>query len=407
MRVLAPYRRVLSEPGAWQFSTAGVLARLPLSMVAISIVLMVTALYDSYALAGRVSAVFAVSQALCAPQLAKLVDWYGQAKVMRPSLAVAITALAVLALAGWQHSPEAVLYLTAALGGATAGSMGSMVRARWTRILADPGRIHTAFSLESALDELVFVVGPVLATFLATSVHPVGGLLVAVAASGIGGFWLLSQRATEPAPSGRPDRAGRRSVIRRGGMVTVVLVFVSVGVIFGGLDVVTIAFAEERGVRSFAGVLLGIAACGSLLSGLAYGARTFASPLWKRFVVGALVLAAGVSVFLAIDTVPVLAVVMFVVGLAISPTIITGNALVQSMVPPARLTEGLAWASTSIGVGFAGGMSLAGEVIERAGASAGYVVMLAAGWTGVLIAVIGARVLRAQAQAARTSSSVD
>jgi len=405
--VLAPYRRVLSKPGAWQFSAAGVLARLPLSMVAISIVLMVTSLYDSYALAGRVSAVYAVSQALCAPQLAKLVDWFGQSRVMRKSLAVALTALVVLAVAGWQRAPEAVLYVTAALGGAMAGSMGSMVRARWTRILSEPREIHTAFSLESALDELVFVVGPVMATFLATSVHPVGGLLVAVAASGIGGFWLLSQRATEPAASGRPDRGGRRSVIRRGGMITVVLVFISVGVIFGGLDVATIAFVEERGVRSFAGVLLGVLACGSLLSGLAYGARNFVSPLWKRFVVGMLLLAGGVSVFLLIDTVPVLAVVMFVVGLAISPTIITGNALVQSMVPANRLTEGLAWASTSIGVGFASGMSMTGEVIERAGADAGYVVMVAAGWVGVLIALLGARVLRAQAQAARTSSSVD
>src|SRR5690625_5215790 len=78
--------------------------------------------YDSYALAGRVSAVYAVSQALCAPQLAKLVDWFGQSRVMRKSLAVALTALVVLAVAGWQRAPEAVLYVTAALGGAMAGS---------------------------------------------------------------------------------------------------------------------------------------------------------------------------------------------------------------------------------------------------------------------------------------------
>lgn len=394
--MLAPYRRVLTKPGAWQFSTAGVLARLPISMVTISIVLAVTALYDSYALAGRVSAVFAIAQAICAPQLAKYVDRLGQAKVMRKALAVAVVALTCLAIAAMITGPNTVLYLTAAVGGATAGSMGAMVRARWSLVLDDPGQVHIAYSLESALDELVFVIGPVLATFLATTWHPVAGLLVAVAACGIGGFWFLSQRATEPAPSGRPEGENRRSVMRSGGMITVALVFAAVGLIFGGVDVSTIAFAEERGVKSLAGVLLAICASGSLISGLLYGARTFTTALWIRFVLGVLFLAAGVSLFFTIDTVAVLAMVMFIVGFAISPTIIAGNALVQVMVPRSRLTEGLTWVVTAIGIGFAGGMSLTGWVVERFDAHTGYGVVLGAGWLAALVTLAGAWVLRAR-----------
>ena len=398
--MLAPYRRVLTKPGAWQFSTAGLVARLPISVVPISIVLMVTAYYDSYALAGRVSAVFAIAQAVCAPQLAKLVDRIGQARVMRPSLAVSVVALSGLAVAALLSSPEAVLYLTTGIAGATTGAMGAMVRARWSLILTDADQVHTAYSLESVFDELVFVVGPVLATFLATTIHPVAGLAVAAGAAGCGGFWLLSQRATEPAPSGRPVGTERRSVMRQGSMVTVALVFVAVGLVFGGVDVTTIAFAEEQGLRSFAGVLLACLAVGSFSSGLLYGARSFVSPLWQRFLLGLVGLAVAASMLTFIDHVALVALALFAVGLGIGPTIITGNAVVQAVVPRVRLTEGLAWASTAIGVGFAGGMSLAGEVIERFDAGAGYLVVLAAGWLAVLIALAGLRVLRNQAHPA-------
>src|SRR5690625_6972678 len=90
-------------------------------MVGLGIVLMVSALYGSYGLAGRVSAVFVVVQALCSPQLAKLIDRYGQARVMRPSLAVACLSTSGLVVAAVGHAPEPVLYATAALGGATIG----------------------------------------------------------------------------------------------------------------------------------------------------------------------------------------------------------------------------------------------------------------------------------------------
>ena len=109
--MLSPYRDVLSRPGALAFSGAGALARLPMSMVGIGIVLMVSALYDSYGLAGRVAAVYVVAQAVCSPQLGRLVDRYGQSHVMRPAVAISsvgLLGLVVAALAGAQRRPETV-----------------------------------------------------------------------------------------------------------------------------------------------------------------------------------------------------------------------------------------------------------------------------------------------------------
>ncbi|HEY8717706.1 MFS transporter, partial [Pengzhenrongella sp.] len=204
--MLRPYRDILTKPGALAFSLTGVLARLPISMVGIGIVLMLSAMYDSYSLAGRVSAAYVIASALCGPQLARFVDRYGQARIMRPATAVALVGLISLIVVATLGADTAWLYVTAVVAGAPGGSFGSLVRTRWSFVLSDPRQLHTAYSLESALDEVVFVVGPVLATVLATSVSPSAGLIVPIIALVVGGYLFLSLRATEPQASVRaPD----------------------------------------------------------------------------------------------------------------------------------------------------------------------------------------------------------
>ncbi|WP_454050256.1 MFS transporter [Cellulomonas sp. Marseille-Q8402] len=401
--MLGPYRDVLSRPGALSFSAAGVVARLPMSMVGIGIVLMVEALYDSYGLAGSVSAVCVLAQAVCSPQLARLVDQHGQARVMRPAIGISASALVALVLCATAGAPVWTLYATAVLVGATVGSFGALVRARWSYVLDDPRAVHTAYSLESALDELVFVVGPILATTLATSVAPSAGLVVPVVGMVAGGFWFLAQRRTQPpphpradgvtAPDGTPVR--RTSVMRSGGMVVLAVVFVAMGSIFGATDVSTVAFAEEAGRPGLAGVVLAVFACGSLISGLLYGARHWTTPLWRRFTIGIVALAVGAALFVVVSSMVVLAVVMFVAGFAIAPTLINGNALVQHFVARERLTEGLTWVGTSLGVGVSVGSWVAGSLIDRQGSHGGYLVVVGAAALAVVAVLASLRTLRA------------
>src|SRR5919107_5547386 len=182
------------------FSASGVLARLPIAMVGIGIVLMISSLTGSYGLAGRVSAVYVIANALCGPRIARVVDRHGQARVMRPAIAVSTLGLLALVLTATGGADHGWLYLTAVAAGAPAGSFGALVRARWSHVLRDPREVHTAYSLESALDELVFVVGPVLATALATSVAPAAGHLVPMGAAVGGGDLFPPLGGTEPPP---------------------------------------------------------------------------------------------------------------------------------------------------------------------------------------------------------------
>lgn len=394
-----PYAAVLRTPGALRFSAAGALARLPMSMVGIGAVLMVQGLYDSYAMAGRVAAVLGLAQAFLAPQIARWVDRHGQRTVLLPALLVTAVGLGGLVTAAVLGAPEWVLWPFAAVAGGSQGSYGSMVRARWNSVLDDPRRLHTAYSLESSVDELVYIVGPVLATTLATAVAAPSALVVAGIAAVVGGLLFVVQRATEP-PVVVPDAdVRRRPVVLVPGMPVLVLVFVAMGVIFGSMEVVTVAFAEELGSKGTSGVVLAVFALGSMVAGLVYGARHFTSPAVRRFVIGMVALAPGVSLFLLAQSLWTLAAVMFVAGLAIAPTVITGNGLVQDMVGRHQLTEALTWVGTSIGIGASLGASLAGLRVDVAGADAGFLVPVGAAWFAALLTLAASRTLRRQAAA--------
>lgn len=389
-----PYRELLAIPGAKQFSGAGAIARLPMSMVGIGIVLMIQQTSGSYGLAGRVSAAYIIAQAVCSPQIAKLVDRKGQSRVMRPMFVVTSLSMLGLILSTALGAPEALLYVFAVLTGASVGSVGSMVRARWSTLLPDPRRLHSAYSFESAVDELCFVIGPMLATILATSVAPTAGLIVPLVAVVFGGFWFLSLRSTEPPVTLPVEGVKHRSVLLNPGMLAVIAVFIGMGAVFGATDVATIAFAKEAGHEAMAGVILGVFAAGSLVSGLLYGARHWVSPLWQRFVLGMLALAVGVSLFFFVTSLPVLAAVMFVAGFAISPTLINGNNLVQLLVPPSQLTEGLTWVGTALGVGVSVGTWVAGVRIDADGSHAGFTVVMVAAGIAVLVTLAALTTLR-------------
>ncbi|MFC8796361.1 MFS transporter [Promicromonospora sp. NPDC057138] len=391
-----PYLAVLSTPGALKFSAAGALARMPMSMVGIGAVLMVQGLYGSYAMAGRVAAVLGLAQAFLAPQIGRWVDRRGQRTVLLPALIVSAVGLGGLITAAVLGAPEWVLWPFAVLAGGSQGSYGSMVRARWNHALDDPRRLHTAYSLESSIDELVFIVGPVLATTLATAVAPPSAMVVAGTAAVVGGLLFVVQRATEP-PVVVPDAEVRhRPVILITGMPVMVLVFVAMGMIFGSMEVATVAFAEELGSKGLSGVVLAVFALGSMLAGLTYGARHFTSPASRRFVIGMATLGPGVSLYLLAPSLWVLGIVMFVAGLACAPTIITGNGLVQDMVGRHQLTEALTWVGTSIGIGASLGASIAGARVDAAGADAGFIVTVGAGWFATLLTLAAARTLHRQ-----------
>ena len=152
--MLAAYRSVFSHRGAAAFSATGILARLPISMMTLGIVLLVSAVTGSYALAGQVSAAYVVGNAVVAVPHGRLADRYGQAVVLYVDAVLFALATAMLVHAtthGWS-SPWP--HVWAALSGAALPQVGSMVRARWAHLVRDDSERHTAFAVEAVGDEV-------------------------------------------------------------------------------------------------------------------------------------------------------------------------------------------------------------------------------------------------------------
>lgn len=407
-----PYREVLRTPGAPAFVAAGLLARLPISMYGLIYVFLVEQATGSYAAAGAVAAASAVAAALGAPVLSRLVDHHGQARVAVPALAVHTAGILAVLTAAATGAHALLIGLAAALAGASFTSWGSLVRARWAWALREePTRLHPAFSLESVLDEVTFTVGPPLATVLAVGASPSLALGVALASTVVGGTALVVQRSSEPPTSrtGAPP-AARTSVARgsvgagvrvraavgvmeHGGMRALALAFVATGVVFGSVEVIAVAFTAERGAPAAAGLVLALYSVGSLLAGLVFGAVTWRGSLPRRFRLGAVGMAVLIAPVALSGSIPVLAATLFLSGIAISPTLISGNALVAQLVPARQLTEGLAWIGTSLGLGVSLGAAAAGRLIDGAGSQPALLLPVAAAALAAVVVVACSRVL--------------
>ncbi|MEU4728540.1 MFS transporter [Streptomyces sp. NPDC023588] len=400
----SPYRAIFASHGTKGFSAAGLIGRLPISMVGVGILTMISEITGRYAMASALTGTLALAAAVVGPQVSRLVDQYGQRRVLRPATLISVAAVSGLLVAAANGWPDWTLFVFAAVAGCVP-SVGSMVRARWTVIYRDsPRELHTAYSFESVVDEVCFIFGPIIAIGLSTTWFPEAGPLIAAVCLLVGVWLLTAQRSTEPEPHPRDAHARRTSALRSPGLQVLTATFVATGAIFGSIDVSTLAFAEEQGHKSAASLILAIWAFGSCIAGIVFGLLHLKGRTEPRWVLGICAMAVSMIPLLLAGNLPFLAVALFVSGLAIAPTMITTMALIEAHVPRAKLTEGMTWISTGLAVGVAVGSSVTGLVIDAAGARSGYVVSISAGATAAAVAFAGYRRLTRPAQGEGPSS---
>lgn len=389
-----PYRELFAAPGTKGFALAGLLARIALPMTGIGIITMLSQLRGSYALAGAVSAMFVLTYALLSPQISRLVDRRGQRRVLPAATAISVIGMLLLLVSAWLQAPDWTLFLGALLAGAMP-SMSAMVRARWTPIYRGQPRLQTAYALETVLDEVTFIAGPVLSVGLCVAVFPQAGPLAAALLLALGVFALITQRGTEPpveAQGGATDHSG--SIIRLANVRLLALLMVAMGMIVGTVDIVSVAFAEQLGRPAAASVVLSAYAAGSCGAGLLFGALKLQTPLHRLLLLGGLATALTTLPLLLVDSIFTLAAAVLVAGLFFAPTMIVAMSLVERLVPEHRLTEGMTWLLAGLNIGVALGAAASGQVVDDGGARAGFAVALCAGAMVLLVAMWGHQRLR-------------
>ncbi|MYM20603.1 MFS transporter [Brevibacterium sp. 5221] len=385
--MLSNYREIFALPGALRFTIAGLITRMPIAILGLGLVLFIQTVTGSYGTAGAVSATYMLVQAIANPFIAKQVDRRGQARVMVPLTVVHIVALCLLMLSVYLHLWLGLAFVFAGIAGATVGSVGALVRARWAAAAQDQHQLDSAFSWEAVADEILFVTGPVVVTALATAVLPPAGVIASIIAVGVGGALFYTQRGTEPAPEPKAPRAVRGKVLSNSGILLVVACELCFGVNFGALDVSAVAFADEQGLKPLAGVSLAAYAAGSLIAGAIYGSINWKVSVRRRYAATLVLLSLGNWMCqLAVGMVS-LSLVLFVVGFMIAPSLIAGSSVIQELAPPKRLTEALAWIGTSMGFGVSIGSFVAGLIIDRHGAHAALLLPACATTLAAVLAV--------------------
>ena len=424
---LRAYAEVLGTGAESRPFAAAVVARLPIAMAPLGMILLVEEVYGSYALAGLVAGAYAVGVGVGSPVWGRGYDRLGQSRVIAPTVVVSATTLVVLALAAARDAPFALVVALALLGGATAPPISSAMRMSWRAVLPRD-RWRTGYALDASAVELVFVGGPVVLA-LAETRMPLGGPLLLTAALHLAGG--LTYAASGPArlrPQDAPpldgpeaalagalgdggDGPAARSAVAAAGrvltgpVVAVLLVGLVMALSFGFVDTSLVATARELlGDEGRLAVLFAAIAGGSVIGGLTYGALP-GSPTERRrvpvlltgFGTGLLVL----SLLLGRDgglPLPLVLLVLFVTGLFIAPGLILQQGLVDGLAPEGRRGESQAWLSTATTAGGAGGTAVAGLLVDVGGPplalGAGAVAVYAAVVLGVLVQPAWARGLR-------------
>lgn len=384
--MLDSYRRVFAHPGSAAFSATGLVARLPMSMMTLGIVILVSELSDSYGLAGQVSAAFVIGNSAIAILQGRLADRFGQSPVLYVDAVLFALSTGLLVTAVTDDWSTPAPHVFAALAGAAMPQVGSMVRGRWANVVEDDQERHTAFAVEAVVDEVVFVAGPGLVTFLSTLYAPQTGLLVALTLGTVGTVLLALQRRTEP-PAHPVHHEERSDPMPWARIVPIGVAAVALGALFGAVEVGTVAVAEDHQHKAVAGALLAIFSFGSLIAGVVAGAIEWKASALRRFQVGIGLLATGLLVLPFVSHLVILGAVLFVIGSALAPTLIAIVSLLESSTPRSRLTEAMAVFQTGISAGLAPGAFLTGLVADRSTGSTIYWVAAGAGALTLLAAL--------------------
>lgn len=260
------YLAIARTPGVPRGLLAGFTSRLSGGIVPFATIVACSQAYGGFVTSGIASAAFMLAGALLAPTRGRLVDRHGwpalAAGAACHALFLTLAALTIGRFPAW-----AVLPLLAA-GGAISAPVTSSVRTLWSRLVADKQSLQQAHALDSILEEITFVITPLI-TIAATTVLPARACIALGSWCPLIGVALLYKRitrTTKASPSASSDtdtpsrrRArGRRSLIltREGqGVITPLIVL---GLVGGSLNVLLPATAARHGHITSAGYLFAL-----------------------------------------------------------------------------------------------------------------------------------------------------
>jgi predicted MFS family arabinose efflux permease len=376
------YVYILRRPGTARLFLPTLIARIPDSIAATAIVVLVRSATGSYSTAGVTAGAFGIGTAISAPITGRALDRLGQRRVL-PVLAAGFAgALVALALA-CGHLAADELGALAFAAGLVRPPIEAALRAMWPR-LVPAAQVDAAYALDSTGQELIWIGGPLLLGLLLATGRPQLPLMACAVVTVAG---TIGYSTGLPVPGNRNAANAAPSPLRRTGLRILLVSAACYGVAAGILNLALVAFAGAHGGVAWAGVLVAIWGLGSLAGGLLYGSRDWGGSAERRAMACLALFGATLMLLAAAHGLLVLALLMIPLGMPLSPWLGALSASVQRAVPAASSTEAFAWTFAVITVAMAAGSAISGVIIQGAGTETAF---LAAGGLALAGAAFGA-----------------
>lgn len=376
-------------------------ARMPYAMMVVGVLTLVVAGRDSLALGGLNSAMVGIGAATCGPLLGVAVDRFGQRSVLLVISVASSAALGAMAWVVYSPLPDAAVLAVAFLVGATAPQIAPLSRSRLVAIISAyvvPGRrvrvLNSTMAYESAADEIVFIVGPVVAGVLAVAIDPWAPVVAAAALTlvFVTAFALHPSAATAQASAGRTPAAGSVRELARPSVVVIVVGILGVGLFFGSMLTSLTAFMGDHGRPEEAGLVYAAMGVGS--AALALGVALFPVGFTSaaRWLVFGGVMLAGALALPGVSSVTGMVLALLVIGLGIGPTLVTQYGLGARRSPVGRSATVMTMLGSAVILGQSLASAITGNVAERWGTEAALLLPAAAALVVVIAGIVNARI---------------
>lgn len=367
---LSRYATLLERSELRRTIVASVIGRLPIGILGLAILLATQAATGSFGHAGAVAACYLAGLAAMAPVLGRVIDKIGPARILVTCAALFPATLVALVASLKLSAPAWTTFALAALAGASFPPITVSLRTFLRQRLADEAQLATAYSLESVLIEIIFIIGPMLVALFAAYLSA-GAAVLFAAACGCAGtllflrspvlaHWRIEHRHA-------PSLIGPLAVR---GFIPLLAVILAYSGAFGLLEIGVTAYAAEAGRPALAGLVLGLMSVGSALGGLAYGSRSWRLPLPLQFALMLLLMGGGIASLGLIANLALFTVFGVIAGIVMAPALIIQSMLVAKTAPAQYATEAFTWSTSCLLTGVGLGLAAGGLLLERANSPA-------------------------------------
>lgn len=378
---MSGYREILRTPGVARIIAAQLAARAPQGMLSLCLLLHIERVHHSYGAAGLVLAAWCIGQAIAGPLTSRWMGAWGMRPVLWLTVSVCTVALLVITLV---PMPIPAQMAVGVLLGLSSPPIQPAVRTIYPKLV--PSRSLTVlFSLDATAQEVIWLAGPVLATFIATQVSTVVALLACVAFLVGGGIWfnLLPEVARVRIP-----RSTRRlgTVLRRPPVLIAFVIGFLLVASFAAMEAAVVSVFGDTDPRS--GIVLALWSLASLAGGLVFGRLPMTRWSLARRMLFVFV---GAALTMAIMDFWWISGMLMIAGIGIAPALAVMSSQVSSSVRFSETAEAFGWTGMGQLIGAALGSAIAGFLIDGTGSIGGFAVSTGFALVGLTAAIVFAR----------------